>query len=244
MLHTRAAEIVSKLDPKARVLDVGGGIAPLGRADYVLDFLTYDQYASHYKAVGEGPERFNRTRWIQFDICDRRRWPFDDGFFDYVVCSHVLEDVRDPIWVCAEIARVARAGYIETPSRIVEQSKGVEHPCYAGYYHHRWLVSAERGCVVFRFKPHSLHALASAIVARVGPFRKINPVYENFCFEWKDRLDFREQLEFSEAKVNEELAAFAAKARETPDLTVPTHIVPLTKLKYFVYFLRLRLGLR
>ncbi len=41
--------------------------------------------------------------------------PFADGAFDYVVCSHVLEHVVDPTAVVAEMARVAKAGYIEVP---------------------------------------------------------------------------------------------------------------------------------
>ena len=47
-------------------------------------------------------------------------WPFPDKTFDFVVCSHLLEDVRDPITVCRELCRVGKAGYIETPSRIRE----------------------------------------------------------------------------------------------------------------------------
>ena len=44
--------------------------------------------------------------------------PFPDGSFDFIYCRHTLEDIYDPMWVCREMGRVGRAGYIETPSRV------------------------------------------------------------------------------------------------------------------------------
>ena len=73
-----------------------------------------------------------RDTWIQRDICDREPYPFDDDELDFVICSHTLEDVRDPIWVCSEMARIAKAGYIEVPSRLEEQSYGFQGPGRAG----------------------------------------------------------------------------------------------------------------
>jgi hypothetical protein len=32
-----------------------------------------------------------------------------------VICSHTLEDIRDPLWVCSEMIRIGKAGYIELP---------------------------------------------------------------------------------------------------------------------------------
>ena len=59
------------------------------------------------------------------------------------ICSHTLEDLRDPLWVCAELVRVAKAGYVEVPSRAAEQSRGWEHPRIAGLSHHRWLIEID-----------------------------------------------------------------------------------------------------
>jgi len=55
------------------------------------------------------------------------------------VCSHTLEDVRDPIWVGAELQRVAAAGYIEVPCLREELTYGIQGP-WVGWGHHRWLV--------------------------------------------------------------------------------------------------------
>jgi len=175
MNRDKAREIAERLPGDALVLDVGGGGSPFYRADYVIDMLPYDERGALVRD-GDAACRATEESWIKADICDRSPWPFTDKKFDYATCSHVLEDIRDPIWVCSEMVRVAKAGYIEVPSRIVEQSLGVEHPCYAGFYHHRWLIDQDSGFriqdsgdmshetgkekqrLVFRHKPHSLHS--------------------------------------------------------------------------------------
>ncbi len=244
MNEQNARRISESLSPDARVVDVGGGGSPFPRADYVIDMTTYDSRAALGRLEIGVEERFSQDTWVQLDVCDHTPWPLEDNFFDYAVCSHLLEDVRDPIRVCAEMSRVARAGYIEVPSRVVEQSRGVEHPGYAGYYHHRWLVSDEGGELIFRFKPHSLHTHAGAIVANVGVKHRINPIHEFLTFEWAGTIQTREATEFSEDGLNEELRRFAGKARVIPDLTVPTGSSLQARLRKALYFQRLKWAAR
>jgi len=208
----------------------------------VIDGLSYDERGALDGVAPRDEERFGRNSWTQLDLCERKPWPFPDNRFDYATCTHVLEDVRDPIWVCSEISRIAKAGYIETPSRVVEQSLGVEHPLYAGYYHHRWLVEAKDDCLLFRLKPHSLHSLRSAIVARVGIRREINPEHAVTSLEWKGAIRCEEVLSFDEAAVNCELCDFAGRWRGRPGLTVSAGAPFPAMLKRFVYYLRLRFG--
>lgn len=142
-------KVIEQFPAGWRVVDIGGGANPNPRADYVIDGLAYEERGALRCAGQVSPsaprveDRVTRDKWITLDLCERKPWPFPDKFFDYATCTHVLEDVRDPIWVCSEIRRIAKAGFISTPSRVVEQSRGVEHPLYAGYYHHRWLVAVE-----------------------------------------------------------------------------------------------------
>ena len=122
MLAASLARLESTLPADARVLDVGGWGKTLARADAVVDLMPYETRGL-YGHDGDGPERFDAGSWHQLDICDATKpWPFADGEFDFAVCSHTLEDVRDPLRVCDELKRVARAGYIEVPSRLEEQS--------------------------------------------------------------------------------------------------------------------------
>lgn len=217
----------------------GGGANPNPRADYVIDGLEYDKRgALRHAAVAA--ERATRETWTTLDLCARQAWPFPDKFFDVALCTHVLEDLRDPIWVCHEIARIAKAGYIEVPSRILEQSLGVEHPRYAGYYHHRWLVTAQGSTLQFRHKPHSLHVRRDSIVTAVGPNEEINPAVANLSLPWSGAFAAEEILCFDDVEVDRELSDFALQARREAALTVPVKRPLLVALKRWIYFQRLK----
>lgn len=152
MLDSSAKKIEAQLPDDALVLDVGGWGSPLARSDWVLDLLPYDTRGLYGYDRATSAERFSRDTWVQRDICDHTPWPFEDDQFDFAVCSHTLEDIRDPIWVCQELQRVAKAGYIETPSRQEEQTWGVHGP-WVGWSHHRWLVDVVEGTLRFAHKP-------------------------------------------------------------------------------------------
>lgn len=157
MFKLNDSKILDTIKPEDRVLDIGGWVQPFNRADYVLDinpYVTRGMLSSCYP----GAERFTKETWIQRDLCDRRPYPFADKFFDYVICSHTLEDLRDPVFVCSEIIRIGRRGYIEVPSMRNEMTFGVEHPRYAGRSHHRWLVDIQKNEIVFTFKYHHIHS--------------------------------------------------------------------------------------
>lgn len=155
MLAASRARILAELPADAHVLDVGGWASPLARADWVLDLMPYETRGLYGEHDPE-PERFSADTWVVHDICAREPWPFADGQFDFAVCSHTLEDVRDPVWVCSELSRVARAGYVEVPARSQEQAFGV-HGSWVGWSHHHWLVDIVDGAVELVLKPHLLH---------------------------------------------------------------------------------------
>jgi hypothetical protein len=115
MLDASRARILAELADDALVLDVGGGAKPFPRADWVIDLIGYGDRGLYGDPPDPASERFSAATWVMRDICAREPWPFTDGQFDFAVCSHTLEDVRDPIGVCDELTRVARAGYIEVP---------------------------------------------------------------------------------------------------------------------------------
>jgi hypothetical protein len=237
----KGKELIERLVSCRKILDVGGGTDTFALASHVIDVKPMSD------VFPDGKEREHLKSlesWVQMDVCSEEEWPFEDKSFDFVVCSQMLEDVRNPVRVCAEMIRVGKAGYIETPTRVFEQSKGVEHPLYAGYYYHRWLVDLEDNCLCFRLKPHSLNALKDAIVVNVGPFKWIAPEYENLQFEWTDSFAYREIIETDEQEVNRELCDYAAKWRNSPNLTVPLQRPFLSKLGRWRYFQRLKRGSR
>lgn len=193
------------------VLDVGGWIQPFTRADWVLDLMPYDTRGRHGRQ-GPGEERFTRETWIQRDICDHAPWPFNDGQFDFAMCTHTLEDVRDPVWVCSELNRVARAGYIEVPSRLEEHSYGVQGP-WVGWGHHRWLVEISDQRIEFVMKHHVIH----------GPERNFFPwrFYMSLTDEqkvqklwWKESFEYGEHVMISAEDLDAYLADFVAEHRQ------------------------------
>ncbi len=101
-----------KIPKNATVLDVGSGHNPHPRANVVTDKFVEDNY--HRKS---GIKVFQKQRFVE---ADGENMPFQDNEFDYVICCHVVEHVDNPEQFLKEIARVGKAGYIETPSLLGE----------------------------------------------------------------------------------------------------------------------------
>jgi hypothetical protein len=148
-----AREVLDLIGPRDRVLDLGGAVEVFPRADVVLDAQAYEKRTPGQ--LGHLGERFTRENWFVGDVCSRAAWSrFPDKSFDFVLCSHLLEDVRDPVFVCEQLVRVGRAGYIECPSRFRECARAHGSDVHAGYNHHRWIVDAEDDRIVFTAKLH------------------------------------------------------------------------------------------
>lgn len=139
------------------MLDVGGGAAPYANATHVLDIQPFD--ADRLTANcwgGTRHEPWSASDYSQLDVYAVRPWPFADHAFDLGLCSHVLEDLRDPVSVVKEVARVCKKALIITPSRLLAQTMGVEHPRMCGFAHHPWFVVYEGDRVLFRRKSQYL----------------------------------------------------------------------------------------
>ncbi len=204
MLAESVARIDQLVDDGAVVLDIGGGYSPFPRADWVMDILPFEE-----RAASDTPERFSAQTWITRDICDREPYPFEDGSVDFVVCSHTLEDVRDPLWVCSEMNRIARAGYVEVPSRLEEQTYGVHGP-WVGWAHHRWLVEELDGTLEFALKPHVIHRrktdhFPGAFLAGLTDEERV------LSFFWSGGFGFCERIFLGPEEVDRYLADFVAR---------------------------------
>ena len=111
--------------PSEKVLDIGSGGWPFGRATYLVD--RYPSSTSHRVEALARDER-------PFIAADIHQLPFSDKAFDFVFCSHVLEHLENPGKALRELMRIGRRGYIETPSRTSDfmfNFTGIKD-------HHRW----------------------------------------------------------------------------------------------------------
>lgn len=207
MLAASLERILADLPGDALLLDIGGWGAPLARADWVIDLMPYETRGLYGKA--DGPERFGPDTWVQRDICAREPWPFADGQFDFVICSHTLEDVRDPVWVCSEINRVGRAGYVEVPSRLEEQSYGFQGP-WVGWGHHHWLIDVTPGRIEFVFKHHIVHGpeanhFPAGFQERLSDEEKVQQLW------WEGGFEYAERVMMSAEEIDPYLAGFVAR---------------------------------
>ena len=104
------------IKPGARLLDVGCGT---GR-----HLIELSRYEAAFVGLDMAREDLRKTRYILHLTAKERpvlasvdlvqglgeRLPFDDGFFDYVVCTETLEHVPDDRAVLADLVRVLRPG--------------------------------------------------------------------------------------------------------------------------------------
>lgn len=133
-------------------------------------------------------------KYINIDI-DVDNIPFIDKSIDFVYARHILEDIQNPDFSMKEISRVTNSGYIETPSPLIEITKGVDccdnSKKYTGYIHHRYIVwSNIEKCEIY-FLPKYSQILDHMLVIDENNSNRMldlikKPIYWNNYFLWKD----------------------------------------------------------
>lgn len=131
---------ISKYDT---VLDIGSGSDPFPLATHLADL--YPNKTTH--RAGSAATKDDRP----FTVCNVEDTPFKDKEFDFVYCAHVLEHTNDPAKACDELMRIAKRGYIETPTRtsdIMLNFIYIEN-------HHKWhLVKTDMALFFFEYDPN------------------------------------------------------------------------------------------
>ena len=121
--------------PEMVVLDIGSGTFPNPRADLLCERdLVDNRHRGGLAVVVDRP----------LVLGDALSIPLRDHAVDFVIASHIAEHIDEPVRFCHELARVARSGYIETPSPLFERLFDVEY--------HSWIVSRRGGELVFEHK--------------------------------------------------------------------------------------------
>jgi uncharacterized protein YbaR (Trm112 family) len=111
------------IGPNDLVLDVGSGHNPHPRSNILCD-----------RYIEDDTERGGSIRADRpLIVADAHNLPFKDKAFDYVIASHIIEHMDDPARFCSELMRVARRGFIASPTEIAE------HLFYWPF--HKWYVN-------------------------------------------------------------------------------------------------------
>lgn len=222
MLESSVQRLLSQISAGDVVLDIGGWACPFNRANFVMDAEPFET-RGYYQTIGKpafqggSTEHFTKHTWLQRDICDRTPYPFGNKELDVVTCSHVLEDIRDPLWVCSEMVRISKRGYIEVPSRLAESCRGWESPRTAGLTHHRWLIDFDQTSrsVTFLMKHHMIHSdrrysFPGSFFSSLGPDQRVS------AFFWDDTFEFSERQIHGLPGVSAELEGFVAQHYRYP----------------------------
>ena len=160
-----------------RVLDVGATMS-----GWSSEFL------SHYLDINEWDN--SPCQGFHGNACLYSTWEpvlkdvEENGLFDFVICSHTLEDIAAPQFVSEMLCKIAKEGYIAVPSKNKELSRYIDGPYY-GWVHHRWIYNKEGNKFVAYPKLSFLeHCDHSHIV------NKISPDLNEISFFWKDEFEF------------------------------------------------------
>ena len=127
---------ILKLNPDAKILDIGAAWNPLEEATHTFDFNEFQSKSVH-KFTGNINDYED---WIQiFDYVDQF------GKFDFCNCTHTLEDLAYPQAALKYMPRIAKEGFVAVPSKYYELQR---RELYRGATHHRWIFSGKDNVLV------------------------------------------------------------------------------------------------
>lgn len=208
-------EICSDL-PK--VLDVGGWHNPFNLATHVLDIMPYETRRTEDALDPEDAERFTSETWHIADACEGN-WPWPDDYFDFSVCSHTLEDIRDPIVVARELSRVSKAGYVEVPSRareiFVKDRFSRLKLLFGkipeiGFQHHRWYCELHGNEFEFYYKGLEVGLDPARYITREALGRKLTEAESGLGLFWSDSFGAKEVIFFTDDSLAEKRSEILA----------------------------------
>jgi hypothetical protein len=185
-----------------KVLDVGG--ACCGRfwelTDFILDWKT--------PFCGVNPDhnpytKF-RTKHLKGNILRPEGWQEtldyvkENGKFDFVLCTHTIEDLPDPSLVIEMLQKVAKAGYISVPSKDSEIRKGyhLSFPNFMGCAHHFWIYLNYKGKLIGMPKMNWIEWFSPKDLYNIEPHLGGSGAYnvpypkQELNLYWKDQINF------------------------------------------------------
>lgn len=189
------------LRPTDKILDVGGSGGQITEVqiDTLVDCMSPDEFAAIMPPGHQPDTALHARQFVRLDVT-RDKLPFPDKHFDFAICGHTVEDLRDPRLLLEELNRVARRGLIVTPSRGREmkytrltydwRTGGSRVP---GHAHHHWFCESLDGAFVMTPKNYPLLYSPEFHVSRwIGPQECEHAWEGELQHRVWDSIDFRE----------------------------------------------------
>lgn len=143
--------------PGKRILDAGAGNCRYKKYCNHLIYTSQDfgEYDDSHREEGIN----NADKWESKKcdlICDITDIPVETGYFDYVMCTEVLEHVKDPIVVVKELSRVLKASgelLLTAPfCSLTHMAPFYFSNGFSKYWYQEWLTNA--GLEIIEIRPY------------------------------------------------------------------------------------------
>ena len=171
------------------VVDIGAGQGGHSRADLILDKYIVD-------AFERSGNEIDLTRPLV--VADGHRLPIKDGAIAYIVCSHVLEHATEPTVFAAELSRVARAGFVQVPSREAELT--------FGWPFHHWLIDRVGDTLVFEPRGDAHAARGDLLHAAFAESEAFRLWFAAHRSRWHHSVEWRGELKVDVSGISAPLA--------------------------------------
>ena len=156
--------------------------------------VNYWKEANHFADIVDYSKEF-LDKNLKFTLLHvDQKLPFKDKEFDYVILSHVLEHVPNISKFAKEVERIAKAGYIELPTKLADN---LVIGCDEEDIGHKWWLEFDdvKGQLKYTKKLDVLQKFLS-----VGSINKFQKFFEDSLIlqlYWEDNIDLREGETYS-----------------------------------------------
>ena len=191
-----------------RIVDIGGADKPWV-GDYATAYLDLQDPHEYLKGFPDQTllKALDKALIFLGDVNEPDGWKEimqdveANGKFDFSICTHILEDIRNPPYVIKQLPNIAKAGFIGFPSvhwelgqdtemlAVKPEDKNMEDwgltRTFKGFYHHRWIFTLKKNV------SWALPKLNFLDVREGFEWVKGRNAFHEMTFWWKEDIPFK-----------------------------------------------------